>query len=86
MCLKLLYHTCGRYGLLPKALWVPLCYDRTRDERYRGGYADVWMGTYCGRDVAVKVIRTYQNDKLQAITKVCPGLGRIPALYPLTTL
>ena len=71
-CLKLLYRTCGQYTLLPRTLKVPICYDRTGDPLYRGGYADVWKGECCGRDVAVKVIRTYSNSDLQKII----GVGR----------
>jgi len=46
---------------------VPACYDRTSDALYRGGFADVWKGAYCGRDVAVKVLRTYSTSDLQKI-------------------
>ena len=52
--------------------------DRTDAPVYRGGFADVWKGVYCGRDVAVKVIRTYPNSDLQKIVGVsywlCPLL------------
>jgi hypothetical protein len=30
----------------------------------------VWKGEHCGRDVAVKVIRTYSNDDLQRVIGV----------------
>jgi hypothetical protein len=70
MCLKSLYRTCGRHALLPRALKIPVCYDRTSVALYRGGYADVWKGEHRGRDVAVKVIRTYSNDDLQKIVGV----------------
>ena len=71
-CLKLLYRTCGHYALLPRVLKIPICYDRTGVALYRGGFADVWKGEHCGRDVAVKVIRTYSNSDLQKII----GVGR----------
>ena len=45
-------------------------YDRTSAALYRGGSADVWKGVYCGRDVAVKVIRTYSNSDLRKIIGV----------------
>jgi hypothetical protein len=34
----------------------------------------VWKGKYCGRDVAVKVVRTYSNIELQKVVGVsyCP--------------
>ena len=64
---------CAHHALLPKAFIVPVSYDRTKDALYSGGYADVWKGTLGGRDVAVKVIRTYSNSALRKITKV--GVG-----------
>jgi hypothetical protein len=69
-CLKSLYRTCGRHALLPRALKIPVRYDRTGVALYRGGFADVWKGEYCGRDVAVKVIRTYSHCDLQKIVGV----------------
>lgn len=69
-CLKLLYRTCGHHALLPSTLEVPVCFDQTSNALYRGGYADVWKGRYCAKDVAVKVIRTYSNDDLIKIMKV----------------
>ena len=30
----------------------------------------MWRGQHCGRDVAVKVIRTYSNDDLQRVIGV----------------
>ena len=49
---------------------IPIRYDRTGDALYRGGYADVWKGEYCGRDVAVKVLRTYSNSDFRKIIGV----------------
>ena len=69
-CLRLLYRTCGHHARLPSALAVPVSYDRTGDALYRGGYADVWKGSYCSQDVAVKVIRTYSSDELQKVINV----------------
>jgi hypothetical protein len=69
-CLKSLYRTCGRHALLPSALKIPVCYHRTGTEIYRGGFADVWKGEHCGRDVAVKAIRIYSNISLQKIMGV----------------
>jgi hypothetical protein len=69
-CLKSLYRTCGRHALLPSVLMIPVCYDRTGVAFYRGGFGDVWKGKHCGRDVAVKVIKTYSNSDLQKIIGV----------------
>jgi hypothetical protein len=81
-CLKSLYRTCGRHALLPRTLKIPACYDRTGTALYRGGFADVWKGQHCGRDVAVKVIRTCSNDDLQKIVGVSYYLcSRFACLY-----
>ena len=70
VCLRQLYRACGCHALLPKALKIPICYDRTKVALYRGGHADVWKGVHCGRDVAVKVLRTYSDSNLQRIVGV----------------
>jgi hypothetical protein len=69
-CLKSLYRTCGRHALLPETLKIPIRYDRTSAALYRGGFADVWKGGFRGRDVAVKVVRTYSNINLQKVIGV----------------
>ncbi|KAF9790630.1 kinase-like domain-containing protein [Thelephora terrestris] len=66
-CLKLLHRTCGNYAILPGALKIPVLYDRTSNPLYSGGNSDVWKGEYCGRDVAVKVIRMYSNSDLRKV-------------------
>ena len=75
-CLRSLYRTCGRHALLPRTLKIPVCYDRTGVAMYRGGFADVWKGKHRGRDVAVKVIRTYSNSDLQKLIGVSRAAGR----------
>ena len=69
---------CGRHALLPRTLKISTCYDRTGVASYRGGFADVWKGEHRGRDVAVKVLRTYLNSDLQKII----GVGCGPCLFP----
>ena len=69
-CLKLLYRMCGQHAYLPRAMKIHAEYDRANVALYRGGSADVWKGIYCGRDVAVKVIRTYSNSDLRKIIGV----------------
>lgn len=83
-CLKLLYRTCGDHALVPTTLKVPISYDRTTDALYRGGFADVWKGEHCGRDVAVKVIRTYSNADLKKIIGVGCWLCSLVRTYALT--
>jgi hypothetical protein len=70
-CLESLYRTCGHHALLPRTLKIVVRYDRTGTALYRGGFADVWKGQHCDRDVAVKVIRTYSDDDLQRVIGVC---------------
>ena len=61
---------CGHYTLLPKPLKIPICYDQASTALYRGGFADIWKGEYCGQDVAVKVMRTYLHNDLQKVVGV----------------
>jgi hypothetical protein len=73
-CLRTLCRICGCQALLPKSLQIPLCYDRLDVPRYRGGYADVWMGKHQGLQVAVKVLRVYSTsdfDKLINVGCLC---------------
>ncbi|KAF9785170.1 kinase-like domain-containing protein [Thelephora terrestris] len=68
ICLRQLYRACGSHALLPKALKVPVCYDRINGyAKYHGGYADVWKGEYGGQEVAVKVMRIYSNSDLKEV-------------------
>ena len=69
-CLKLLYRTCGFHALLPETLQIPIFYDKTGSPLYKGAYADVWKGKYCGQDVSVKVIRIYSNSDLRKVLGV----------------
>jgi hypothetical protein len=69
---------CGRHALLPRALKIHVSYDRTGVALCRGGFADVWKGEHCGRDVAVKVLRTYANSDLRKMTGVCCRLLSFP--------
>ena len=69
-CLKSMHRTCGHHSLIPSTLKVPICYDRNGHPLYKGGCADVWKGEYCGRDVAVKVLRIYSTSNLQEIINV----------------
>ena len=70
---------------MPTALTVEVRYDRTSDAPYHGGFGDVWKGEYCGRDVAVKVIRIYANVELQKFIDVSRLSDFTPAYYALTT-
>jgi hypothetical protein len=69
-CLNTLCKICGRQALLPRSVQIPLCYDRSHTPLYRGGFADVWKGSYEGREVAVKVLVVYLTSDLDKITRV----------------
>ena len=61
---------CGCHSLIPRALKVPVYYDRMGVALYRGGFADVWKGEHCNQDVAVKVLRTSSTSDLRKIIDV----------------
>lgn len=69
-CLRTLYRICGRQGLLPTSLAIPLCYDPAETPLCRGGFADVWKGQYGGQEVSAKVLRVYLTSDLEQIRKV----------------
>ena len=69
-CLDALRKICGRQGLLPGSVQIPLFYNRRDAPLYCGGYADVWKGQSDGRDVAVKVLRVYLTSDFKKITSV----------------
>lgn len=68
--LRALYKTCGRHSVLPRSLQLPFCYDRQGFALHSGGFADVWKGEHCGREVAVKVIRAPSYKDLEKIVGV----------------
>ncbi|KAF9781558.1 kinase-like domain-containing protein [Thelephora terrestris] len=71
-CLAVLCRICGRQGLLPTALQIPISYNRSDIPLYRGGFADVWKGKLQGRHVAVKVIRIYSTtNSAKVISRFC---------------
>ena len=63
--------------LLPTAMMIPVCYDRTGSAVWRGGFADMWKGEHCGQDVAVKVLRMYSMSNIQRIVGVGPQLSHL---------
>jgi hypothetical protein len=65
-----LYKICAGRSLLPKSLQIEVCYNPLDVPHCRGGFADVWKGTYGDRQAAVKVLRIDVNSDLQKITRV----------------
>ena len=68
--MKLLRKMCARHILVPRSLKIELFDDSPGVLRYRGGFGDVWKRMYQGREVAVKVLRTYATSDLEKITRV----------------
>ena len=69
-CLATLCKICSYYALIPRAMHIPLCYNRTEAPRYRGGFAEVWKGEHKGVAVAVKVLKIFVTSDLVRITRV----------------
>ena len=84
-CLRTLCKMCGRHALLPTTLKTPISFEPTGNVVYSGGYADVWKGEHCGRDVAVKVIRIYSNNELQRVIGVSRWLRFVPTCLCIDT-
>ena len=74
-CLHYLSKICGLQARIPTSLGVLPFYDRAGSPLYRSGYADIWRGEYCGRDVAVKTLRVHRTKDSDQIARVgCPRL------------
>ena len=69
-CLASLCKICGYHALIPRSIQIPLCYDRTDVPRYEGGFAKVWKGEHEGIEVAVKVLKVFEESDLTTITRV----------------
>jgi len=61
--------TCSRHHVIPKSMYIPDCSDGSV-EVDDGGFADVSQGTYEGRQVAIKVVRTYVTSDFDVIRSV----------------
>jgi len=70
-CLHALRKLCGRSGTLPTVCMLSEDLERDGTEACTsGGFADVWLGKYKGRPVALKVLRIYGGDNIKAVKKV----------------
>ena len=69
-CLAILSKICSYHGLIPRSIQIPLCYNRTKDPKYEGGFAQVWKGEHEGTEVAVKVLKVTMKRDLVKIKKV----------------
>ena len=65
-----LYEMCARHSLIPRSLGIELPHNPTDAPAAFGGLGDVWKSEYCGREVAVKVMRMYRRENLESNTRV----------------
>jgi len=68
--MKTLRKMCVRHSLVPKSLKIELGDDPPGVLMYGGGFGDVWNHEFQGREVAVKVLRTYLTSDLGKIIRV----------------
>jgi len=68
--MKTLRKMCVRHSLVPKSLKVELCDYSPGVLMYGGGFGDVWNHEFQGREVAVKVLKTYLTSDLEKIVRV----------------
>ena len=61
---------CGKIGHLPKSYLLSDKFDLSGMPCASGGFADVRMGVFKGKDVAVKSLRTSEVDDKGRIRKV----------------
>jgi len=69
-CLSSLREICGRQALLPKPLAIPPCYEQIEAPRYRGEFAEVWVGEHQGQRVAIKAMGICSTSDPERIVKV----------------
>ena len=73
-CLHTLRKLCGRSGTLPTSCMLSEGLEKDgASPRLSGGFADVWLGKYKGRPVALKVLRIYGGDNIKVVRKVRTG-------------
>jgi len=69
--LRALRKICGQTRLLPTTHMLADGLEKSGDmPAASGGFADVWRGTYNGRQVAIKALRIYNTDDLQQVKKL----------------
>ena len=61
---------CSHHFLIPSSIQIPLYYNRAEDPRCEGGFARVWKGEYEGTEVAVKVLKVFEESDLVKIKRV----------------
>ena len=61
--MKSLYKTCAGYSVIPRSLELELRENTGDAPLRRGGSADVSRHEYCGKEVAVKVLRVHGSSR-----------------------
>jgi len=74
--LNRLCKTCSRHRVIPTSMHIPDCSEDSVGVE-SGGFADVSQGTYQGRRVAIKVVRTYITSDLDVIRSVSVSPKRL---------
>jgi serine/threonine protein kinase len=70
-CLHILRKLCGRAGTLLTGCVLSEGLEKDGKEALTsGGFADIWLGKYKGRAVALKVLRIYGGDNIKLVKKV----------------
>jgi hypothetical protein len=70
LAFSVLRRLCGRIGHLPDSYLLSDKFDLSGMPRASGGFADVRMGVFKGKDVAVKSLRVSEVDDKAKIRKV----------------
>jgi len=83
-CVKSLYKMCAGRNLLPISLRFELREDPAGVVVCRGGFADVSKHEHCGREVAVKVLRSRGSDHSQDMINVGHWRTLLPRKCRLT--
>jgi hypothetical protein len=62
---------CGHAAILPTSHTLTDGLKKSGEfAKAGGGFAEVWEGTYRGRKVAIKALRTYATDEVLKVKKV----------------
>ena len=70
LALNVLRRLCGRIGHLPQSYLLSDKFDVSGPPRASGGFADLRMGTFKGKNVAAKSLRVSESDDKARIRKV----------------
>jgi len=70
LAFSVLRRLCGKTGYLPESYRLSHKFDLSGLPRASGGFADVRMGVFKGKSVAVKTLRVSETDDKAKIRKV----------------